>query len=126
MRFPNSLLWIDSRAGLTVGASVLLLSGWWSRLYGLPHALVVTMGIANVVYGTYSFVLERRTQRPMAALHLLAAANAAWGLACLGAAYVFVGRATLLGVGVLLFEGVFVGGLAVAEWRYREVLQRRA
>lgn len=126
MRFPNSLLWIDSRAGLTVGATVLVFSTWWSRLYGLPHSLVLGMGIANVAYGSYSFVLERRTERPMAALNLLAVANAVWGLACLGAAYVFAGRATLLGVGVLLFEGVFVGGLAVAEWRYRGVLQTRA
>jgi len=124
MRFPNSLLWIDSRAGLMVGATVLAFSGWWSRLYGLPHALVLGMGIANVVYGTYSFLLERRVARPRTAILLLIGANAAWAVVCFALAFHFAASATVLGVGVLVFEGVFVGGLAALEWWHRETLAR--
>jgi len=124
MRFPNSLLWIDSRAGLLVGATVLAFSTGWSRLYGLPHALVVTMGIANVVYGMYSFLLARRAERPRTALLLLIGANATWAVMCFALALHFAASASALGTGVLLFEGVFVGGLAALEWRHRETLAR--
>jgi hypothetical protein len=122
MPFTRSLLWIDSRAGLAVGATMLMLSSWLSRLYGLSHPLVVGMGIANVVYGTYSFLLERRAVRPRAALMLLIAANAAWAVACFAMAFHFATSATVLGIAVLVFEGVFVGGLALLEWRYRGAL----
>jgi hypothetical protein len=122
MRFPNSLLWIDSRAGLTVGATVLAFSGWWSRLYGLPHPLVLGMGIANVVYGSYSFVLERRATRSSAALMLLIVANAAWSVVCFALAVTFAASASALGTGVLVFEGIFVGGLAALEWTHRATL----
>ena len=125
MHLARALLWIDSRAGLTVGALVLMLSGWWSRLYGLPHALVLGMGIANVAYGTYSFLLERRAQRPRVALLLLIGANAAWAVLCFAMASHFAASATALGIGVLVFEGVFVGGLAAMEWRHRESLRAR-
>ncbi|MFN0099891.1 MAG: hypothetical protein ACKVS7_14555 [Gemmatimonadaceae bacterium] len=126
MRLARSLLLIDSRAGLAVGAGMLLLSRWLSRLYGLSHSLVIAMGIANLAYGTYSFVLEHRSERPNAALLLLVAGNAAWGVLCLVAAILLAPFATPLGTAVLVLEGLFVGGLAVLEWRHRETLRVRA
>ena len=122
MHLAHSLLWIDSRAGLAVGATMLMLSSWLSRLYGLPHPLIVGMGITNVVYGSYSFLLERRAERPRAALMLLIAANAAWAVVCFAMAFHFAASATVLGIIVLVFEGFFVGGLALLEWRHRGTL----
>ena len=57
MRLIPSLLWIDSGAALTVGVLVLSFAPWLSRLYGLPTAVVIGMGIANVAYGLLSFSL---------------------------------------------------------------------
>lgn len=126
MRLARSLLLIDSRAGLAVGAAVVSLAPWLSELYGLPRTLVLGMGIAGVAYGTYSFVLERRQERPRAALMLLVVGNALWGVFCLTTAVLLAATATPLGTAVLVLEGAFVGGLAALEWQHRELLRVRA
>lgn len=117
-----SLLWVDSLAGLIVGVFMLLLSGPLSRLYDLPQAGIVFMGTMNLAYGSHSFSLARRKARPKALLLLLIAANACWGVLCIAAAFAFASSASYLGVGSLAFEGLFVGGLAILEWRRREIL----
>ncbi len=116
------LLWIDSRGGLFVGALVVPLAGVLSRVYAIPYHIVLVMGIANLAYGTYSYLLERRAQRPRAMILALIAANAAWALLCAGAAIAFLGEATPLGLALLVFEGLYVGGLAALEFRYRGLL----
>lgn len=45
-------------------------------------------------------------------INLLVFANAAWTAVCLGLAVTFAGSATLFGIGHLVGEAVFVGGLA--------------
>lgn len=116
------LLWIDSSAGLLAGATVLALSGWLSDLYALPRTLLVTMGIANLAYGTYSGTLARRARRPYAMLVALIVANAAWAVLCALAAVRFRATASVFGLTHLIGESVFVGGLAALEWRARETL----
>lgn len=43
-------------------------------------------------------------------------------MACIGIAVTVAGTATVFGMAHLLGEAVFVGGLAVLEWRWRDRL----
>ena len=121
-----SLLWIDAGAGLIGGGLVVLLSAWLSRLYALPMALIVVMGITSVLYGTYSLSLARRRVRPRMLIAILAIANATWAAFCAIAAVVVVPHATYFGIAHLGLESLFVGGLAVLEWRNMESLLIRS
>ena len=121
----RDLLWLDSRAGLIVGAAMLALAGWLAELYRMPLAWVVGIGLVNLLYGSCSALLARRAERPRALLLLLIGANAAWALGCVAAAALLRDRVSPLGVASLLAEGVFVGGLAALEWHQRERLLRR-
>lgn len=116
------LLHVDSIAGLVVGLGILALSGVLAPFYGIPRPVLVVMAIANLAYGTYSGTLARRARRPRALLVALVVANAAWAVVCGVLAVALASRATGFGIASLVFEGVFVGGLAVLEWRAREVL----
>ena len=118
------LLWIDSGAGLGAGVVVLALSGWLSEVYGLPRALLLGMGAANLAYGTYSGTLARRARRPRGLLLLLVVANGAWAVLCVVLAVRLAHSASAFGLAHLAGEGLFVGGLAALEWRERERLQR--
>ena len=116
------LLWIDSGAGLGAGVVVLALSGWLSEVYGLPRALLLGMGAANLAYGTYSGALARRARRPRGTLLLLVLANATWAGLCAVAAVRLADSASAFGLAHLAGEGLFVGGVAALEWRERERL----
>lgn len=118
----RNLLWVDCIAGALAGAAVLMLSGWLGSLYALPRGLLLFTGAVNVLYACYSFTLATRSQRPRPLILLLVFANLAWAVVCLGLAVAFAGSATLFGVGHLVGEAVFVGGLAGLEWRWRERL----
>lgn len=119
---PRNLLWVDCSAGAVVGILVLALSVWLSKLYQLPHSFVLFMGGANLAYAAYSFSLARRATRPKALLWLLIAANLTWGVLCFWWAFSYWGTASVFGLAQLLGEGIFVGGLACVEWRWRELL----
>ena len=116
------LLWVDGSAGAVVGVLVLALSGWLSGWYGLPRDFVIFMGWANLAYGCYSLTLASRPKRPIAFIWLLIVANLTWAVHCVRWAVVFHESATLLGHAQLLGEAFFVGGLAILEWRWRELL----
>jgi hypothetical protein len=116
------LLWIDCAAGALAGVLVLTLSPWLSRLYGLPRALLLFIGTTNLLYASFSFSLARRGERPMSLIKLLVFANAAWVPVCLGLAVTFREAATVFGMGQLIGEALFVGGLAALEWRLRHQL----
>jgi hypothetical protein len=121
----KNLLWADCIAGALAGVMVLMLSGWLSGLHGLPRELLLVNGAVNLLYASYSFSLARRLHRPRALINLLVFANLAWAVACLGLVGVFVGPATVFGIGHLVFEALFVGGLAGLEWRWRDQLLTR-
>lgn len=118
----KSLLWIDCTAAALAGVTVLILSGWLSSLYALPRGLLRVMGTVSILYAAYSFTLAILSLRPISSINLLVLANLAWALMCLGLAVVFAGSATVFGIGHLVGEAVFVGGLAGLEWRWRHQL----
>lgn len=118
----SRLLWIDGGGGAVVGVIVLGLMTWLSALYRLPLELVRFMGVMNMVYGAYSLALASRRSRPLWAIVVLATANFGWALACVRWSAVYWPTASFLGQIQLLGEALFVGGLALIEWRYRRVL----
>jgi hypothetical protein len=119
----RKLLWVDCTAAALAGVAVLALSGWLSRLYGLPRNLLLFIGGVNLLYGCYSFSLARRARRPRYLINLLVFANLAWAVVCVGLAVgVFWAHATPFGFGQLIGEAFFVGGLAALEWKHRDQL----
>lgn len=125
MRITSNLLWIDCTAGGLVGLVVLLFTTQLSQLQALPHTLLLFMGAANVFYASFSFFLATRSQRPMPLIKLLVAANSFWSLVCVYLAVAFADTATLFGLGHLIAEAIFVGSLAVQEWKWRALLVQR-
>jgi hypothetical protein len=119
---PPRWLWIDCTAGAVVGVLVIALSDWLSRLEGLPRDVLLFTGVANLVYASYSFSLAVRSKRPMPFITALVVANLAWVPVCLGLLIAFSESVTPFGMAHLIGEAIFVGALAVAEWRDRERL----
>ena len=122
MSFFKRLLWVDCTAGAVVGVTVIAFSEWLSRLEGLPREVLLFTGVVNLLYASFSFSLAVRAVRPMRLIKLLVVANLAWVPVCLGLAVAFAGTMTPFGFVHLVGEAVFVGGLAVLEWRHRNLL----
>ena len=118
----HKLLWVDCIAGGMVGIIVTLASYWLSQWYQLPQSLVLFTGIANLAYGCYSFFLVRQSKRPKALIIFLVVANFLWAIFCVYLVIVYRDTASWLGITHLVLEVLFVGGLAILEWRWREVL----
>jgi hypothetical protein len=116
------LLWVDCTAAALAGVLVLALSGWLSRVYELPRGLLLFTGAVNLLYASYSFSLAVRTVRPLSLIKLLVFANASWVVVCLGLAVAFREQASVFGIGHLVGEAIFVGGLARLEWMQRDQL----
>ena len=122
----KQLLWIDCTGAALVGIIVISFSGWLSQLEGLPQALLIFTGTANLIYASYSFTLALRAQRPMYLIKLLVFANLAWAVACVGLLSAFAANATPFAYLHLGGEAAYVGALALLEWRYRAELVGRA
>lgn len=116
------LLWVDCVGAALAGVAVIALSGWLSRLEGLPQGVLLFTGAVNLLYGAYSFSLATRTQRPMPLIKLLVVANLAWAPVCLGLLATFSATATPFAFAHLVGEAIYVGGLGVLEWRNRDLL----
>ncbi len=104
---------------------MLLFTAQLSHLQALPHTLLLFMGAANVLYASFSFFLATRGKRPMQLIKLLVVANGSWSLVCVCFAVAFADTATIFGLGHLIAEAIFVGGLAVQEWKWRAQLRQR-
>ncbi len=63
--FFKKLLWVDCVGAALAGLTVIALSGWLSRLEGLPWEVLLFTGAANLLYASYSFSLAVRSERPM-------------------------------------------------------------
>lgn len=119
---PTNLLWLDCSGGLFVGVIVLAIYPLLANWHSLPSTLIVVMGLANLVYGCYSLSLARRQQRPLHLIQLLAIANMTWGIVCFCLFGIWWESVSLLGAIHLIGEGIYVGGLGLLEWRWREAL----
>lgn len=114
----GQLIWVDWIAGAVVGVLVLVFRGWLADLYALPGDLLLVMGLANLVYASVSFtlaMLSRGDHVPL--LRVVATANIVWAVGCVVLAVVYSDRASVFGLGQLIGEAIFVGGLGVLEWR---------
>ena len=120
------LLWVDGAAGAAVGIAVIALAGPLSDLEGLPRGLLLATGAANGLYACYSLSLALRDRASRRSVTVLAAANGAWAVVCLGLVVAFGPGATAFGVAHLAGEAAFVGGLAVLEWRHRPLARTSA
>lgn len=123
---PENLLWIDGIGGATVGVLTLALVGWLSQWYRMERNLILLIGVANLAYGAYSLSLATRPTRPAPAIVLLVLANFLWGVLCIRWAWLLRSTASPLGLIHLVGEGLYVGGLACVEWRYRRLLAHRS
>jgi len=122
-RRRGQLLWVDGLGGLAAGGAVLSMSAWLSVLDGLPRALIVFMGGANLAYGAYSTSLAALRVRPAWRVAILAVANLLWAVFCLVLALRFRGEITPFGLVHVLGEGLYVGGLGCLEWWWRDALR---
>lgn len=123
MDWRRNLLWVDCTGGAVVGVAMFALAGWLSELYRLPKDFLYLMGTANLLYAAYSFTLAIRPTRPMHRIVILVFANATWAVLCLRWTFVFDESASVFGLIHLVAEGLYVGGLAGLEWRWRELLR---
>ena len=122
MKLKRKLLWVDGLGALIVGLLLLLMSGGLSIVCQLPQNLLVFMGIINMIYGSYSTHLAMLSNRPKIRILLWVGANLTWALVCFGLLAIFNKTITIYGFAYLLGEGLYVGGLAYLEWRWRELL----
>ena len=120
MKLKKKLLWIDGLGALIAGSLTLLLNSWLSEWYQLPKELLIFIGLINLIYGTYSTSLAIHSKRTKSQILLLVAANLTWALVCLILFSTFIKTASVYGLAHLLLEGLYVGGLAYLEWRWRK------
>ena len=115
------MLCADGAAAAIVGLLVLALHDWLAQLFRFPQALVLTMGIVNLAYASYSGTLAVRALggRPpgRAAINLLIGGNLAWTVVCMITAILTWRTASVFGHAQLVLEGIFVAALAALEHR---------
>ena len=122
MKLGPRLLWLDCSAGASVGLVVLLFHEWFSETYGFSPEFTLFLGGANLGYGCFSFALAVRRRRSTLHFKTLVAANLGWAALCFISVLWLWNEASVLGIGHLVLEGVFVGGLGGLEWRSRHRL----
>ena len=118
----KNILWFDCIGGLLVGILVLMACRLISGLDSLPLWVILSVGIANLVYGSYSLWLATRRPRPILPLKILAIANMAWLGACLTIVAVFWQSISLFGILHKLSEGIYVATLGYLEWKWRNTI----
>lgn len=124
MGFSQRILWVDWIGATVVGLATLFLRVWLSELGGLPLQVVVSVGIANLLYAAYSLSLCILLTPSMRLIKALVLANLAWSLICIALLVASWSVATGPGVVHLGGEALYVGILALVEWRNRERLAR--
>ena len=112
------LIAIDWIGGAVAGTLILFLRGWLTGFYALPSHLLLAIGIANLAYSCVSFTLAMRSHGvTVPYLRVIAVANVAWAVCCAVFTVVWFNSASVFGLGQLVGEAVFVGGLGLLEWR---------
>lgn len=113
----KKLLWIDGIAALLAGTALLIFCSRLSIFFNLPESLIKGQGIINLVYCSYSLSLARRTVNSKRSIYILAVANAAYALFGICLLLYFFRAASVYGIVYLVAEVLFIGSLALLEWR---------
>lgn len=124
MNRADRLLCLDWTGAAVVGAVTLSLHEWLAVLGGLPPRVVVAIGGANLLYAIVSLSLWIRPTRPPYLVVALVVANLAWSATCIGLMIGYSSALTSLGRLHLGGEAIWVGVLAVLEWRHRAAMAR--
>lgn len=118
------ILWVDWIGAAVIGVVTLVLCEWLSAIGGLPLQVLLVVGSANLVYALYSFSLCMLPNRSLRLFEALVLANLTWSLICIG---LLVGNWSMVSVPGILHlggEALYVGLLALVEWRNRERLSQ--
>ena len=125
MTNPNDrILWLDYIVGLVVGLAVIMLCRLISDIENLPVSIVGTMGVANLLYGSYSLFVTTRRGRSKKLIEILAVANVIWLFICISILVCYWQQISIFGLIHVLGEGVYVAVLGLVEWQLRERLSR--
>jgi hypothetical protein len=120
-RRARAILWLDGSAACVAGVVVLALDDALAGLHAFPPALVLFVGAANLAYAAYSgslAVLASLGRTPTRrAIDILVVANLAWVAVCAAILAATAPSASAFGLAHVGFEALFVGSLAVAEYR---------
>ncbi|ODA31267.1 hypothetical protein [Planctopirus hydrillae] len=118
MTSARLLILLDWTAGAGAGVLMILLRFWLAELYQLPAELMLTFGMVNLAYASFSFILWLLSRKDyVPGLQMIAAANILWAIVCLAMFFVWWGTASFLGAGHFVGEALIVGGMGLLEWR---------
>jgi hypothetical protein len=123
MNLRGRILWIDGIAALLSGGLLLLAADGLAEWYNIFRETLSFIALVNLAYGTYSISIAMLNKRPLVLIVMLVIANLLWSINCLRLACLFRDTASFFGLTHLVGEAIFVGGLAILEWRYRKLLQ---
>ena len=115
----RNILWLDCLGGLVAGAIVLTFCETISSWDGLPLAVIIVSGVANLVFGTYSLFVTTRKTCPRFLVEVLALANMSWLVVCALIVLLNWQQVTALGILHIIGEGVYVASLGFVEWMWR-------
>ncbi|ALM89719.1 MULTISPECIES: hypothetical protein [Alteromonas] len=119
-----SVLYIDGSAGLAVGLALFAFAGWVSELYQLPLNTILFLASANTIYGCYALALALSNKKSLMSIKVLAIANSVWVVVCAAIVILYAHIASPVGVFFICGEALFVGLLAVYEWKNRFLLSK--
>ncbi len=122
MRRSEWVLLLDWTGAALVGVATIALHDWLSARGGLPESVLIGVGLANLTYGAFSLFLWRHPARSIALIKVLVVANLAWSAVCLYLLSVHWRIVTPIAVLHLGGEALYVGLLALLEWRFRASL----
>jgi len=115
----DHILCIDWKGATIVGIVTVSLHKWLSLFGGLPPAILVGIGLTNLSYAGFSFSLWIRPARSSRSIAALVVANLGWSVVCICLLLVHCNVVTSIAVLHLGGEAVYVGALAIMEWRHR-------
>ena len=117
-----NVLHIDGSAGLAVGLALFAFDGWVSELYHLPLNIILFLASVNTIYGCYALALALSRKKSLMSIKVLSIANSVWVIICAAIIILYAHTTSPIGVFFICGEALFVGMLAVYEWKNRFLL----
>ncbi|MGE0102080.1 MAG: hypothetical protein AB7H86_06895 [Blastocatellales bacterium] len=121
-KLAGNLLWIDCTGGLLAGLIMLAIHPVIASWHNLLPAVIAGIGLVNLIYGSFSLLIATRKKRLMIMVKTLAIANTVWTAICGVLLICFRDEISTSGILHLTAEGIYVGALGLAEWKYRDLL----